>query len=144
MSELERWQQEVSAWYLAKQHHQAEKLVNLVLDPPEEIWGPMITDGQSKAIACWLDASLRLYRHYLAQQNAHKGYQYLNFAYSKLQQVYCNLSCQLELRQWAKQRLEHLIVLMLELCSQHDWHQEANQQIDCHVRLLASYDLGAA
>lgn len=140
MMTLQTWQSHVSQWYESGQLHKIDNLIPLVHSPPEEIWGPSITDAQSKAIACWLDGCLRINRHYVHADEAKKAYSYLNFAYAKLQSVSCHPLSEIDLKSWALKRLEHLIVLILEQCSQQGWQQELHQQIESHVQFMAKHN----
>ncbi|MDP2572593.1 transcriptional regulator [Vibrio penaeicida] len=137
MISLEAWQAEVSDWYQSGKHDQVEPLVPLILQPPEAIWGPLITDEQSKAIACWLDGCLRIFQHYKREESPTKSYEYLNFAYAKLQAVSCNPEAEIDLKHWCLKRLDHLIVVMLEQCNQLGWTEESQKQIQCHVEFMS-------
>ncbi|MFA0123322.1 transcriptional regulator, partial [Vibrio sp. 10N.261.48.A2] len=64
MSELDTWLERIGNWYKDRKHDQVEKLEPLILTPPDALWGPLITDEQSKGIACWLDGCLRIFTFY--------------------------------------------------------------------------------
>ncbi len=141
MSELNRWVDAISEWYEERKHDQVEKLEPLILTPPDSIWGPTITDTQSKAIACWLDGCLRLYKanQFCAQQ---KAFQFLQLAQARLQSVVSDPMSELDLKDWCMKRLQHLTVLSLEFCNQQDgkqWQSESNQLIEAHVHFMASH-----
>ena len=140
MTELDTWVSQIQAWYKTRKHDQGELLESLILNPPRSIWGPEITELQSKAIACWLDGCLRIY-HHCRQDNPDKAYQYLQFAYSQLQQVVSTPESQLELKDWCMKRMQHLTVLTLEFCNQQSseqWQLESNGIIDNHVSFMAA------
>lgn len=141
MNELDAWLETISAWYKNRKHDQVETLKPLILSPPKAIWGPMITDQQSKGIACWLDGCLRLYKFYQHQADADGAYQYLMFAYSKLQAVSCNPASEKELVDWCLKRIQHLCVLALEFGNQQNnqrWYDQAQELIESHVQFMAS------
>lgn len=141
MSELGTWVDQMSQWYETRKHDQGHQLESLILSVPDSVWGPNITETQSKAIACWLDGCLRIFQH--TQYNEpDKAFQYLQLAYAKLQHVVSTPSSELELKDWCMKRLQHLAVLGLEFCNQQtrsDWQQESHQLIESHVQFMASH-----
>lgn len=139
MIELDTWVNQIQDWYKTRKHDQGEVLESLITSAPKAVWGPIITDLQSKAIACWLDGCLRIY-HYNQCNNPEKAYQYLQFAYSQLQQVVIEPNSQLELKDWCMKRMQHLTVLTLEFCNQQPnqrWLSECDQIINSHVSFMA-------
>ncbi|NOH82455.1 transcriptional regulator [Vibrio sp. 03-59-1] len=145
MNELDTWLEPVGDWYKNRKHDQVEWLEPLILTPPDALWGPLITDEQSKGIACWLDGCLRIFTFYRnSNQNPHhqeKAYQYLMFAYSKLQAVCCDTRAEPDLQEWCTQRVQHLCVLALEFANQQQgsrWLQESEKLIESHVRFMTS------
>ncbi|MDD1823583.1 transcriptional regulator [Photobacterium sp. ZSDE20] len=145
MNELDTWLERIGDWYKDRKHDQVERLEPLILTPPDALWGPLITDEQSKGIACWLDGCLRIFTFYRnSDQNSHhqeKAYQYLMFAYSKLQAVCCDTKAEPDLQEWCTQRIQHLCVLALEFANQQQeprWLQESEKLIESHVRFMAS------
>ncbi|KLN63930.1 hypothetical protein [Vibrio sp. VPAP30] len=141
MSPLDTWVEQIGIWYQHRKHDQGNNLESLILSPPEQIWGPLISDQQSKAIACWLDGCLRIFNH--ARYDApDKAYQFLQLAYSKLQNVVSNPASELELKDWCMKRMQHLTVLSLEFCNQQShcsWQEESHQLIDAHVQFMAAH-----
>ncbi|MGD8110385.1 transcriptional regulator [Vibrio sp. TRT 17S01] len=138
--QLDAWVEQISHWYQNRKHDQDETLRSLLLTPPDTIWGPSITDLQSKAIACWLDGCLRVF-HHNQYQNPETAYQYLQLAYAKLQAIVCNPLSELALKDWCMKRMQHLTVLALEFCNQQEtshWHQESHQLIESHVNFMAT------
>lgn len=145
MNELDTWLERIGYWYKDRKHDQVERLEPLILTPPDALWGPLITDEQSKGIACWLDGCLRIYTFYRNSiENPHhqeKAYQYLMFAYGKLQAVSCDPKAEPDLQEWCTQRVQHLCVLALEFANQQQeprWQQESEKLIESHVRFMAS------
>lgn len=139
MSQLETWLSEIELWYKHRKHDQGSTLESLILSPPDQIWGPQITDRQSKAIASWLDGCLRLFQH-SRYDSPNKAYQFLQLAYSKLQHVVVKPASELELKDWCMKRMQHLTVLSLEFCNQQShraWLEESHQLIDTHVQFMA-------
>ncbi|WP_454440590.1 transcriptional regulator [Vibrio bathopelagicus] len=146
MNELDTWLERIGDWYKDRKHDQVERLEPLILTPPDALWGPLITDEQSKGIACWLDGCLRIYTFYRNSiENPHhqeKAYQYLMFAYGKLQAVSCDPKAEPDLQEWCTQRVQHLCVLALEFANQQQeprWQQESEKLIESHVRFMASH-----
>ncbi|MGO2159394.1 MAG: transcriptional regulator [Vibrio toranzoniae] len=145
MNELGTWLDRIGDWYKDRKHDQVEILEPLILMPPDALWGPLITDEQSKGIACWLDGCLRIFTFYRnSDENPHhqeKAYQYLMFAYGKLQAVSCDTKAEPDLQGWCTQRVQHLCVLALEFANQQQeprWQQESEKLIESHVRFMAS------
>ncbi|NAZ91144.1 transcriptional regulator [Vibrio toranzoniae] len=145
MNELGTWLDRIGDWYKDRKHDQVEILEPLILMPPDALWGPLITDEQSKGIACWLDGCLRIFTFYRnSDENPHhqeKAYQYLMFAYGKLQAVSCDTNAEPDLQGWCTQRVQHLCVLALEFANQQQeprWLQESEKLIESHVRFMTS------
>lgn len=146
MNELDTWLERIGDWYKDRKHDQVERLEPLILTPPDALWGSLITDEQSKGIACWLDGCLRIYTFYRNSiENPHhqeKAYQYLMFAYGKLQAVSCDPKAEPDLQEWCTQRVQHLCVLALEFANQQQeprWQKESEKLIESHVRFMASH-----
>ncbi|MCG9553180.1 transcriptional regulator [Vibrio sp. Isolate31] len=146
MNELDTWLERIGDWYKARKHDQVERLEPLILTPPDALWGPLITDEQSKGIACWLDGCLRIFTFYRQpNENAHhqeKAYQYLMFAYGKLQAVSYDPKAEPDLQEWCTQRVQHLCVVALEFANQQQeprWQAESEKLIESHVRFMASH-----
>ncbi|WP_295899112.1 transcriptional regulator [uncultured Vibrio sp.] len=142
MMNLDSWVKDMEFWYQSRKHDQVELLEPLILNTPKQVWGPTINTVQSKAIACWLDACLRVFERnrYSA---CDKAFQYLQLAYSKLQQVASNPLSETELKDWALKRIQHLIVLTLEFCNQQssgEWQRQSNQLIEAHIHFMAAND----
>ncbi|RTZ17908.1 transcriptional regulator [Vibrio aquaticus] len=140
MNQLDTWVNQISQWYHTRKHDQGVQLESLILSAPEDVWGPMITETQSKAIACWLDGCLRIFQHSRYEQPS-KAYQYLQLAYSKLQWVVTRPSSELDLKDWCMKRMQHLAVLSLEFCNQQSddhWQHESHLLIETHVQFMAS------
>ncbi|OBT28799.1 transcriptional regulator [Vibrio splendidus] len=155
MNELDTWLERIGDWYKDRKHDQVDRLEPLILTPPDALWGPLITDEQSKGIACWLDGCLRIFTFYRNSienpHNQEKAYQYLMFAYSKLQAVSCDPKAEPGLQEWCTKRVQHLCVLALEFANQQQeprWKEESEKLIESHVRFMASQhqndDQGAA
>ncbi|MBA5761211.1 transcriptional regulator [Vibrio sp. 404] len=140
MNQLESWVEQISHWYETRKHDQDESLQSLILSAPDSIWGPTITELQSKAIACWLDGCLRIF-HSLRYREPSVAYQYLQLASSKLQACASHTQADIELKDWSMKRLQHLTVLALEFCNQqhqNDWQRESHQLIEAHVLFMAA------
>lgn len=141
MMRLDTWVAEIEICYENRKHDQASTMELLILNAPESVWGPEITDLQSKAIACWLDGCLRIYL-YSRYQDPEKAYQFLQLAYSKLQQVVCEPRSELILKDWCMKRLQHLAVLSLEFCNQQThaaWQTKSHQLIEAHVNFMTAH-----
>lgn len=59
---------------------------------------------------------------------------------SKLEQVGCDYSTDIEIRDWCIKRLQHMAVLSLEFCAEQSdqmiWLPKANSIIEGHVKLM--------
>ncbi|MCK6264170.1 transcriptional regulator [Vibrio sp. ZSDE26] len=142
MNELDSWVIQMESWYQSRKHDQVELLEPLIIAAPNQVWGPTITDMQSKAIACWLDACLRVFEKNRFDASD-KAFQYLQLAYSKLQKVACNPMSEFELKDWSMKRIQHLVVLLLEFCNQHSqdkWLQQSQELIEAHIHFMAAND----
>lgn len=140
MTPLDNWLKQIGIWYQQRKHDQGSKLQSLILSPPEQIWGPHISAQQSKAIACWLDGCIRIFT-LERERSPDKAFQYLQFAYSKLQQVVATAESDLELKDWCMKRMQHLTVLSLEFCNQQSnpsWQTVSHQLIEAHVQFMTA------
>lgn len=141
MNQLDTWVEQIGNWYKHRKHDQGNQLESLILSPPDQIWGPLISDQQSKAIACWLDGCLRIFND-SRYERPDKAYQFLQLAYSKLQQVVSKPESQIELKDWCMKRIQNLTVLSLEFCNQqgqHHWQAESVELIESHVQFMAAH-----
>ncbi|MDF4306142.1 transcriptional regulator, partial [Vibrio parahaemolyticus] len=86
--ELTSWQDQISDWYETRKHDQVDVLEAILYEAPDTVFGPELSDQQSKAIACWLDGCLRVFQ-YARYQDHHKAYQTLLYASAKLEQAAC-------------------------------------------------------
>ncbi len=136
---LDKWLLLISEWHKRKQYKETIALETLLFTAPDSIWGPKLTDSQSKAIACWLDACLRLYQA-SKEHNSIKAYQMLQYACAHLEVTAFNPITEVEIQDWCLKRLQHLTVLRLEFCNQQQdqsiWNKEAHSLIDIHVKLM--------
>ncbi|MCG9596385.1 transcriptional regulator [Vibrio sp. Isolate25] len=140
MNQLDTWVKQMGLWYQSRKHDQGELLESLILSPPEQIWGPRITQQQSKAIACWLDGCLRIFERE-RYTSPNKAYQFLQLAYSKLQKVVTNSASELALKHWCMMQMQHLTVIGLEFCRQQThsrWLETSHQWVDAHVQFMAA------
>lgn len=140
MMGLDTWVEQISNCYENRKHDQVDSIEALILNAPDDMWGPEITETHSQALSYWLDGCLRIYldSRYTAPE---KAYQYLQLAYSKLQQMACEPCSELALKDWCMKRLQHLAVLSLEFCNQQthaNWQIKSHQLIEAHVHFMAS------
>lgn len=138
---LDTWLILISNWYSTKQYNQIGTLEALLYSAPHSVWGPTLTDDQSKAIACWLDGSLRVFEH-TKYHNTKKAYQTLQYASAKLEVAAFNSETDIDIKDWCLKRLQHLTVLSLEFCNQQQdqstWNKKAHSLIEMHVKSMAS------
>ncbi|MDE1351978.1 transcriptional regulator [Vibrio aestuarianus] len=140
MSRLLIWLHAMETLHQQRNDTQWQALKQLLIDVPRSVFGPDLNDNQSKAIAYFLDGCLRLFQHQQTNQ-PDAAFQYLQFAYAKLQQTSADPLTDLIIKDWCMKRLQHLIVLSLEFCQQQDqtqWHAIASGLIDAHVSFMAS------
>lgn len=139
---LMTWQDHISDWYDNRKHDQVERLEAILYQAPVSVFGPELTDEQSKAIACWLDGCLRVFQYARHQDDHKKAFQILQYTSAKLEHAACQPMTDLLIKDWCLKRLQHLTVLALEFCNQqHDqneWQQQASSLIESHVALMRS------
>lgn len=133
------WLTSFSDWYQHRKHDQGRELEIILLSVPDSVFGPKLTDVQSKAIACWLDGCLQLFQRN-RYQNPPRAFEYLMYAASKFEQVGRDYHTDIEIRDWSLKRLQHITVLSLEFCveqsDQTAWLPKANSIIEGHVKLM--------
>jgi hypothetical protein len=137
--DLMTWQDQISDWYENRKHDQVETLEVIVYQVPKAVFGPQLTDEQSRAIACWLDGGLRVFQH-ARHQDPHKAFQTLQYISAKLEQAACDSMTDILIKDWCLKRLQHITVLSLEFCNQQNeqtlWGTNATSLIDTHVKLM--------
>ncbi len=135
------WLTSISDWYQQRKYDQRRELETILFSAPDAVFGPDLTDDQSKAIACWLDGCLRLFQHYRYQNPPH-AFEFLLYAAGKFELVGCDCHTDVEIRAWCLKRLQHITVLSLEFCAEQNdqtaWLVKANSIIDGHVKLMES------
>ncbi len=62
--DLSIWLNNISTWYQDRKHDQGDALKTIIFSAPDSVFGPELSDDQSKAIACWLDGCLRLFQQH--------------------------------------------------------------------------------
>ncbi len=139
---LNDWQDQISNWYESRKHDQVEQLEMILYQVPDSVFGPELSEKQSKAIACWLDGCLRIFQH-LEYREHQKAYQILLYASAKLEQAACKSVNDVFIKDWSLKRLQHLTVLALEFCNQQPddqshWREQAKSLINSHVALMRS------
>ncbi|MGP8308653.1 transcriptional regulator [Vibrio sp. YIC-376] len=136
---LSNWQDQMSIWYENGKHDQVEQLETILYLAPDEIFGPKLTDQQSKAIACWLDGCLRVFQS-TRNTNRQRAFHTLLYASEKLEKAATSSETDLLIRDWCLKRLQHLTVLALEFCNQqrdqNEWQQQATSLIESHIALM--------
>ncbi len=136
---LDAWLDSFSQWYQARKHDQVQELQLIIQSAPAAVWGPELTDEQSKAIACWLDGCLRLFEH-AKHQDPDTAYQWLQTISAKLEQCATNSVTDIDIKDWCLKRLQHITVLALEFCNQQQdqsiWKGKAVEIVDYHIRLM--------
>lgn len=138
---LHTWLASISRWHQAGHNASLDTLEQLIYSAPTSVWGPELTDDQSKAIACWLDSALRVFE-YAKEHDTDKAFHLLQYMSAKLEVTAFNSPSDRIIKDWCIRRLQHITVLSLEYCNQqHDqslWAQEANVLINNHVKLMAA------
>ncbi|OBT17045.1 hypothetical protein A9264_09760 [Vibrio sp. UCD-FRSSP16_10] len=147
MNQLAHWQQQISQWHSQRKHDQVEILVQLINNPPAELWGPELTAEQSQGLGCWLDGCARIYQYQLEQGDTTTAYSYLCLAQARLEDVICRAEVDQNIRLCCCRRLEQVMVLIFEFCKkQHgnNWREELKNQIETHIKFLTHYPLNEA
>ncbi|MDD9177327.1 MULTISPECIES: transcriptional regulator [Aliivibrio] len=138
---LNTWLASISDWYQMGRTGSITTLESRLYSAPNSVWGPHLTENQSKAIACWLDGCLRVFE-YEKYQDSNKAYQTLQYIAAKLEMTAFSPTTDIEIKDWGLKRLQHITVLRLEFCNQQQdqsiWDKEAHTLIDVHVKLMAS------
>jgi len=135
---IENWLVQVNDWHQKRKHDQVQKLEQLLLATPKAVWSSPTHSLSQQALPLWLDACLRLYLQY-RETAPLRAYSFIQLAYGRLQQLASRSGATLEMRNWAIQRTQHLVVLSLEFCQQQtqdQWRQESQQLIESHVRFM--------
>ncbi len=138
---LNSWQDKISIWYESRKNDQVETLEVILYQVPDSVFGPELTNQQSKALSCWLDGCLRVFEN-VRYHDPIKGYHTLLYASSKLEQAACRPGADILIKDWCLKRLQHLTVLALEFCNQQQdqshWQDQAETLINSHVALMRS------
>ncbi len=144
---LNIWQDQISNWYESRKHDQVEQLEMILYQVPDSVFGPELSDEQSKAIACWLDGCLRIFAH-LRSREHQQAYQTLLYACAKLEQAACTPVNDVLIKDWCLKRLQHLTVLALEFCNQQRdqsyWQEQANSLINSHITVMRALNWNEA
>lgn len=139
MTELISWLEQLKAFDEVNITDAAPCLEKLINQPPADIFGPVLTPVHSEALAYWFHVCQRLSGMYLHADKPDKAYSYLQFSYSKLQQLACLPQQDPAMKRWCLIKMDRMIVSMLEFC-QHQplpaWQQESNHLVDLHVRFM--------
>ncbi|EHH2448970.1 transcriptional regulator [Vibrio vulnificus] len=137
--DLSIWLNNISTWYQDRKHDQGDTLKTIIFSAPDSVFGPELSDDQSKAIACWLDGCLRLFQQH-RYLNPECAFKFLNYTSSQLERVACDHNTDLAIRDWCMKRLQHMTVLSLEFCNQQEdqqnWLTRAHCLIEGHVKLM--------
>ncbi|NVD08627.1 transcriptional regulator [Vibrio sp. JPW-9-11-11] len=135
---IEDWFEQLNQWHRERKHDQVSVLEQLLLTTPEALWSCPNQAITKRALPMWFDACLRLYLHY-RNDVPQRAYSFVQLAYGRLQQLAGDASCEIAIRHWATQRIQHLAVLSLEFCQQQNseqWRKESQQLIDNHVLFM--------
>ncbi|MDO6706658.1 hypothetical protein [Photobacterium sp. 1_MG-2023] len=137
---LNIWLTDLKAWYERGNHRDIDILRRGVHRVPDRVFMQLETPHDSEALAYWLDACQRLSIYYTDLGDADQGYNYLQFAYAKLQAMSTETSLQPDARRWALKKLDRLVVAMSDFCQhQHNekWLEESKHLIDLHVAFMS-------
>ena len=139
---LMTWQDQISDWYENRKHDQVENLEAILYQAPVAVFGPELTDEQSKAIACWLDGGLRVFQH-ARHQDPYKAFQTLQYISAKLEHTACDAMTDVVIKDWCLKRLQHVTILSLEFCNQQNeqeqalWKVNSDTLISAHIKVMS-------
>ncbi|WP_039850483.1 MULTISPECIES: hypothetical protein [Grimontia] len=135
------WLGEVQNWYCNQNINEICCLEEMVKQAPPSLFLPYIDESKSQAIGYWLDACMRIHHHLNAQDSFEGAYAFLQFAYSKMQEMGSNIGHDLKVKKWCLQRMDALVVVLLEYCQCQDgeyWQSEAKTLIEAHVSFMTA------
>lgn len=116
-------------------------MAHLVAEVPTSLFQPPVDETKSEALSYFLDACVRIRHHYHAQNEIDRAYSYIQFAYGKMQDMASQLGHDLEVRHWCLQRMDHLVVALMEFCNsqpQECWQAESKSLVEAHVSFMSA------
>ncbi|RXJ73712.1 hypothetical protein CS022_08240 [Veronia nyctiphanis] len=140
-TEIDHWLTDIKNWYCNQNINEMEKLAELAVNIPERIFSPHICQAKSESLGYWLDACIRTNHHLNALGKTDEAYSYIQFAYGKMQAMASDTEHEIEVRKWCLQRMDHLVVVLLEFCQSQTeavWKQESTTLIEAHVSFMTA------
>lgn len=126
--EIPEWLSCIQAWYCNQNINEMCCLETLVIEAPVHLFSPNIDEEKSLGIGYWLDACIRLHHHLNSVDDRDGSYAFLQFAYSKMQEMGSNISHDIEVKRWCLKWMDALVVTLLEFCQHQQspfWEGEA-------------------
>lgn len=139
MNDIECWLTQLKSDYARDLGNDIPTLCGAVSHVPTTIFSQIDTDVHSEALAYWFNACHRLSQRYLHCNDAELAYNYMQFAYSKLQELSSLPQQDPAMKRWCYKKLDRMIVSMMEFCQQQHgerWAQEGNDLIELHVMFM--------
>ncbi|KXF81106.1 hypothetical protein [Enterovibrio coralii] len=139
--EIPEWLGCMQAWYCNQNINEMRGLESLVIEAPANLFAPCIDEDKSLGIGYWLDACVRLHHHLNSVDDRDGAYAFLQFAYSKMQEMGSNISHDIEVKKWCLKRMDALIVTLLEFCQRQQssyWERESTSLIEAHVSYMTA------
>ncbi|KLV03411.1 hypothetical protein ABT56_20040 [Photobacterium aquae] len=116
-----------------------DALRQIINHAPSSLFGNIESEPHREAIAYWFDVCQRLSCYFRHSGEWDLSYNYLQFAYSKLQAIVSDPLQDPAIKRWGIKKLDRMIVNMLEFC-QHQpdphWQTESESLIELHVRFM--------
>ncbi|PSW20096.1 hypothetical protein C9I98_08530 [Photobacterium sanctipauli] len=145
MNEIQVWLDQVKVWYFATSTNGVSGirddtiLVEAINNTPTGMFVSVDSHLHSEAIAYWLDACLQLSNTYQHQGKIDLAFSYLQFAYSKVQEMATTQDQDPDMKRWCLKKLDTMIVGLMEFCQrQHEdkWHQQSIELVNFHVLFM--------
>ena len=132
------WLNNIRACYKSSEiNYQA--LRNSVHHPPEILFTLPLSEDHDEPIAYWLEGCQSLCHYDLSHDNTEQAFGYLQYAYSKLQQLLISTPTNNHNYRWCYKKLTLLLVAQLEFCQQQTsphWQMESHAIIEFHILFL--------
>ncbi|MGF1866424.1 hypothetical protein L4D15_14355 [Enterovibrio norvegicus] len=138
---VNEWLSLAQQWYCNQNINEICCLEELVKHVPAALYDPHIDEAKSLAIGYWMDACMRIHHHSASLGEVDTAYGFLQFSYSKMQEMASDIRHELEVKKWCLQRMDTLIVVLLEFCQSQCaeyWQKEANTLIEAHVSFMTA------
>ncbi|MGF1682822.1 hypothetical protein [Photobacterium minamisatsumaniensis] len=139
MDNIQSWIDQLTPWYKTNGRCDKSILIETISNAPNSIFTSIDSQLHSEALAYWLDACLTLSRIYQNIGNIELAFSYLQFAYSKVQEVATTPNQSPNMKRWGLKKLDCMIIDLMAFCQQQQqekWQQECADLVNCHVLFM--------